>query len=69
MTAASNPGRTARRFPGTRHQPKTRVPRTHTIPAAHEALDLLRERLVSGSLPSQRRDPFKLGLVVEGGGS
>lgn len=38
------------------------------IPTAHEALELLRERLSSGSMPSQRQDPFKLGLVVEGGG-
>ena len=63
MTAASNPGR---RFPGTRYQGKTR---TQSVPTDHAALDLLRERLVSGSMPSQRRDPFKLGLVVEGGGS
>lgn len=72
MTAASNPSnpiRTARRFPGTRQESKARGPHTQPVPAAHEALDLLRERLVSGSLPSQRRDPFKLGLVVEGGGS
>ena len=34
----------------------------------HPALQLLRQRALSGSQPGARRDPFKLGLVVEGGG-
>ena len=34
----------------------------------HAALQLLRTRCLAGSRPGQRRDPFKLGLVVEGGG-
>ena len=38
------------------------------VPNAHETLDLLKNRLSSGSLPGQRKDSFKLGLVVEGGG-
>ncbi|PSC75485.1 Patatin Phospholipase A2-related [Micractinium conductrix] len=38
------------------------------IPVDHAALQLLRQRALSGSLPGARRDPFKLGLVVEGGG-
>lgn len=38
------------------------------VPIDHPALQLLRQRALSGSRPGQRRDPFKLGLVVEGGG-
>ena len=34
----------------------------------HPALQLLRTRALAGSRPGSRRDPFKLGLVVEGGG-
>ncbi|KAI8104240.1 hypothetical protein M9434_002800 [Picochlorum sp. BPE23] len=34
----------------------------------HASLDLIRSRIESGSLPGNRADPFKLGLVVEGGG-
>ena len=36
--------------------------------ADHPALQLLLERLRSGSRPGARRDSFKLGLAVEGGG-
>ena len=60
--------KTARRFPGSRQRQPRQQPRFQ-LPTAHEALDLLRERLSSGSMPSQRKDPFKLGLVVEGGGT
>ena len=35
---------------------------------ANEAVQLLRRRARAGSLPGERRDGFKLGLVVEGGG-
>lgn len=38
------------------------------VPLDHPALQLLRQRALAGSQPGQRRDPFKLGLVVEGGG-
>lgn len=38
------------------------------VPMAHESLQLIRERMGSGSLPGKRTDPYKLGLVVEGGG-
>jgi len=34
----------------------------------HPALQLLRQRAAQNSLPNDRRDNFKLGLVVEGGG-
>ena len=34
----------------------------------HPALQLLRKRAAQNSLPNDRRDKFKLGLVVEGGG-
>lgn len=34
----------------------------------HPALQLLRKRAAQNSLPNDRRDEFKLGLVVEGGG-
>lgn len=34
----------------------------------HPTLRLLRQRIVSKSRPGERTDPFKLGLVVEGGG-
>jgi predicted patatin/cPLA2 family phospholipase len=34
----------------------------------HATLQVLRQRALGGSLPGARRDPFKLGLVVEGGG-
>ena len=34
----------------------------------HPALQLLRQRAAQGSLPNDRKDNFKLGLVVEGGG-
>ena len=34
----------------------------------HPALQLLRQRLAQRSLPNDRKDNFKLGLVVEGGG-
>lgn len=34
----------------------------------HPALQLLRQRIAHSSLPNDRRDNFKLGLVVEGGG-
>lgn len=36
--------------------------------ASHPTLQLLRSRLADGSRPGARRDGFKLGLVVEGGG-
>ena len=41
---------------------------THAARAGHPALQLLRSRVMEGSRPGARRDPFKLGLVVEGGG-
>lgn len=34
----------------------------------HPALQLLRQRATQNSLPRDRRDNYKLGLVVEGGG-
>ena len=34
----------------------------------HPALQLLRQRAAQNSLPFDRKDSFKLGLVVEGGG-
>lgn len=34
----------------------------------NQAIQLLRRRASEGSLPGQRRDGAKLGLVVEGGG-
>ena len=34
----------------------------------HPALQLLRQRAAQNSLPYDRKDKFKLGLVVEGGG-
>lgn len=34
----------------------------------HPALELFQERLQSGSKPGKRKDRFKLGLAVEGGG-
>ena len=34
----------------------------------HPALRLLRQRAAQNSLPHDRKDKFKLGLVVEGGG-
>ena len=34
----------------------------------HPALQLLRQRAAQNSLPGDRKDKFKLGLVVEGGG-
>ena len=34
----------------------------------HPALQLLRQRAAENSLPNDRRDACKLGLVVEGGG-
>ncbi len=40
----------------------------HAARAGHPALQLLRSRVMEGSRPGTRRDPFKLGLVVEGGG-
>lgn len=39
-----------------------------SVPVDHPALQLLRQRALAGSRPGQRRDHFKLGLVVEGGG-
>jgi hypothetical protein len=38
------------------------------VPVDHPALQLLRQRALSRSTPAARKDPFKLGLVVEGGG-
>jgi hypothetical protein len=38
------------------------------VPVDHPALQLLRQRALASSTPGARRDPFKLGLVVEGGG-
>lgn len=40
----------------------------HAARAGHPALQLMRSRVMEGSRPGARRDPFKLGLVVEGGG-
>ena len=40
----------------------------HAARAGHPALQLLRARVMEGSRPGARKDPFKLGLVVEGGG-
>jgi hypothetical protein len=37
-------------------------------PPDHPVLELLRRRLAEGSVPGRRRDGFKLGLAVEGGG-
>ncbi|MBW1714100.1 MAG: patatin-like phospholipase family protein [Deltaproteobacteria bacterium] len=34
----------------------------------HPVLEVLGQRTEAGSLPGQRRDNFKLGLAVEGGG-
>jgi hypothetical protein len=34
----------------------------------HPTLQLLRQRALSGCKPGDRKDPFKLGLVIEGGG-
>lgn len=42
--------------------------RQQRVPLDHPALQLLRQRALAGSAPGRRRDPFKLGLVVEGGG-
>lgn len=36
--------------------------------AEHAALELVKARWLSGSKPGERRDKFKVGLVVEGGG-
>lgn len=38
------------------------------IHPGHESLQLMRQRIMSCSMPGKRQDPFKLGLVVEGGG-
>ena len=38
------------------------------LQGSHPALQLLRHRIANGSLPNDRADKFKLGLVVEGGG-
>lgn len=35
---------------------------------SHPVLRLLRDRVASGSTPGRRRDGFKLGLAIEGGG-
>lgn len=53
-----------------RHEPITDppVPVPSRIPDDHPVLELLRERLDSASTPGERDDPYRLGLVVEGGG-
>lgn len=38
------------------------------VQTQHPTLQLLRQRFLSSSKPGARKDPFKLGLVVEGGG-
>lgn len=37
-------------------------------PRDHPVVQLLRSRLEAGSVPGHRADPYRLGLVVEGGG-
>lgn len=59
--------------PSNRRYRRTKKKMNHVVdsPAIsveHESLRLIRERIQSGSLPGNRTDPFKLGLVVEGGG-
>ena len=52
-------------------QVKLLVPHTKLVPFVqeeHPALQLLLERMRSGSRPGARTDRFKLGLAVEGGG-
>eukprot|EP00890_Picochlorum_soloecismus_P002600 jgi/Picsp_1/3340/NSC_06178-R1_protein len=49
-------------------QRKRAVVDTPPIQVDHATLDLIRNRIKSGSRPGDRNDPFKLGLVVEGGG-
>ena len=42
--------------------------RVSDVPADHPTLGLIQQRARQGCKPGQRRDGFKLGLVVEGGG-
>lgn len=49
---------------GQRQQQQQYIP----VRVDHPALQLLRQRALSRSHPTARKDPFKLGLVVEGGG-
>jgi len=34
----------------------------------HPAVDVVQARLRNGSIPGKRKDAYKVGLVVEGGG-
>eukprot|EP00195_Chlamydomonas_chlamydogama_P009496 CAMPEP_0202892498 /NCGR_PEP_ID=MMETSP1392-20130828/2215_1 /ASSEMBLY_ACC=CAM_ASM_000868 /TAXON_ID=225041 /ORGANISM="Chlamydomonas chlamydogama, Strain SAG 11-48b" /LENGTH=179 /DNA_ID=CAMNT_0049576479 /DNA_START=100 /DNA_END=636 /DNA_ORIENTATION=- len=45
-----------------------RSPYNPTSHDVHPTLELIRTRYFDGSAPRQRNDPYKLGLVVEGGG-
>lgn len=44
------------------------APALEVVAPDHPTLALLRQRVLSRSRPGSRADPFKLGLVVEGGG-
>jgi predicted patatin/cPLA2 family phospholipase len=57
-----------RRNKTSRHDSKPAVIDCPAINPGHESLQLMRQRIMSGSKPGQRQDHFKLGLVVEGGG-
>eukprot|EP00775_Hariotina_reticulata_P009223 gene9223-9388_t len=41
---------------------------THSSHRSHPVLQLMQQRVQDGTSPGQRKDNFKLGLVVEGGG-
>lgn len=67
----SSPGPTMRRGwtirSRTADEPTATVEQ-RSVQVDHPTLRLIRQRVVSGSRPGTRNDPFKLGLVVEGGG-
>jgi predicted patatin/cPLA2 family phospholipase len=48
--------------------PATATPNRSPINMEHQSLQVLRQRVLSSSVPRARTDSFKLGLVVEGGG-
>jgi predicted patatin/cPLA2 family phospholipase len=59
---------TKKSWRGQSSQKSRAVVDTPPIQVDHATLDLIRNRIKTGSRPGDRNDPFKLGLVVEGGG-